>query len=370
MMKNFLAVAMSLAVFVLLGFSMWYVAYRLNILFGASSNWPIQIVVILGIIGAIVFMLAGTRSANTAIGMLNVVGGYVFTFFIFLLLTLLVLHAIQLVVNIPMAWGGTTALLLAILVTGLSAWRAHSYIVNETKISLPGLEKEIVVMHISDVHLGHHRGRAYLQRIVEETNRKSPDLVLITGDLIDSYSALNSKTLSPLSQFEAPVYYVGGNHEKYVDPRRASELIAEQGVNILHNEVIETHGLQIIGLDYMNADEETFDMHPSDDHRTIKSVLLGIALNNDSPSLLMHHSPVGSNYVSQKGIDLMISGHTHAGQIFPFTLLADLIFPFNRGLHKVGDTAVFISNGAGTFMFKARLGTSNEINLLRLRTSQ
>jgi hypothetical protein len=293
------------------------------------------------------------------VGVFNVLGGYVFTFHLFALLSLLCLHAVQLKWTPHMAWSGTAVLILAVVVTAAGALWAGTFSVNETQIRLPGLERGVTVMQISDVHLGHHRGRGYLAKIVEETNRRKPDLV-------DSNAALEPGVLDPLSELRAPAFFVGGNHEKYVDTARALELIAQHGVRVLHNEVVETHGLQLVGLDYMNADEDAFDMHPSDDTRTIKSVLPGLPLKRDLPSVLMHHSPVGATYVSAAGVGLMVSGHTHAGQLFPASLFAALFIPFDRGLHQQGGTKVFVSQGAGTFLTRVRLGTSNEINLLRL----
>ncbi len=366
-MKAVLAVAIPLIVLALLLASMWYMAYRLRTLFGVAGRWPLRIGVAVAVFGAAVAVLGSAESASALVGLLNVLGGYVFIFYFFLLLGLLVLHTVQLKWSPPLAWSGVAVVVLALAVSATGALWANSFRVEETEIHLPRLTDEFTVMHISDVHLGHHRGRAYLEKIVEGTNHRRPDLVLITGDLIDSAAALEPGVLEPLSQLVAPAFFVGGNHEKYVDPQRAFELIAAHGVRVLHNEVVEIHGLQLVGLDYMNADEDTFDMHPSDDKRTIKSVLAGLPLRSDLPSLLMHHSPVGARYVSAKNIDLMLSGHTHAGQVFPFTLFAELVFPFNRGLHQEGETSVFVSQGAGTFMVRVRLGTSNELNLLRLR---
>ncbi|MCP4647920.1 MAG: hypothetical protein GY852_09355 [bacterium] len=85
------------------------------------------------------------------------------------------------------------------------------------------------------------------------------------------------------------------------------------------------------------------------------------------PAFLMHHSPVGLEYVSTQGIALMLSGHTHAGQIFPATLVTPLLFPLNKGLHQRGNTYFFVSQGAGTYGPRIRLGSSNEINLIRLK---
>lgn len=365
-MKTALAVGIPVAVLALLAASIWYVAGRLRTLFGLERRWPLRLGVAAAVVGAAVAMLGTARLAHPLAGVVNLLGGYAFLFFLFLLLALLGLHAIQLRWTRPPAWSGVAAVSLAVAATGAGALRAGSFTVAETVIRLPRLAREVTVMQISDVHLGHHRGRAYLARIVDETNRRAPDLVLVTGDLVDSSAALEPGVLEPLAGLTAPAYFVGGNHEKYVDPERVFALVARNGVRVLHNEAVETHGLRLVGLDYMNADEDTFDMHPSDDARTIRSVLPGLASRNGPPSVLMHHSPVGASYAAEQGIDLMVSGHTHAGQVFPFTLLSGLAFPFNRGLHYEGATAVFVSQGAGTFMSRARLGTSNEINLLRL----
>ena len=225
-------------------------------------------------------------------------------------------------------------------------------------------------MHLSDIHVGHHRGRRYLEKIVDETNRRKPDLVLITGDLLDSKAAFRPGELEPLARFAAPVYYVGGNHENYVDAERAFALAKQYGVTVLRCEMVETNGLQLVGLDYLNADEDTFELHPSDDPRTIKSVLASLHLKDDMPSLLLHHSPAGAQYAAAKGIDLLVAGHTHGGQFFPGTLVTATIFPFNHGLYQRGPLQVFVSQGAGTFMSRIRLGTSNELNVLRLKPAR
>jgi len=172
-------------------------------------------------------------------------------------------------------------------------------------------------------------------------------MVLITGDLVDSEAAFLPGTLEPLARISAPVYYVGGNHEKYVDAERAFASVKQYGVNVLRNQVVETHGLQLVGLDYMNADEHTFELHPSRDPRTIKSVLASLHLEEGTPSVLLHHSPTGAQYATAKGIDLMIAGHTHGGQFFPGTLVSRAVFPFTHGLYQRGPLQVFVSQRGG-----------------------
>lgn len=350
--------------------SIWYVASRLRILFDLKRRWALRLGVAAGFFGSIFAMLATARAASVWIGSLNVIGGYVFTIFIYLVLLLLVLHLVQLKWKRIEKWSGPAALVIALALTVSGALRANSFTVVENEIKLAGLKKDVLVMHISDVHIGHHRGRAYLEEIVTETNGRNPDVVLINGDLVDANAALLPGVLSPLEKFEAPVFFVGGNHDNYVDTKRAFELIARHGVRILHNEIINIHGIQLVGLDYMNPDEDTFDMHPSHDKRTIKEVLPTLVIDEETPTVLVHHSPVGLDYVTARGIDLMVSGHTHAGQMFPANLLTPFIFPLNKGLYERNGTTFFVSQGAGTYGPRIRLGTSNEINLIRLKAKQ
>lgn len=365
-MNHILAVGIPLVFLGLFAASIWYVSFRLRTLFGFVRRWPLRLGVAAVVTGAATSALGTAKLASPLVGTLNVFGGFVLILYAYLLLALLGLHAIQLRWKPPPRWSGIAALVAAIAATAAGGLRAGSFSVEETEIRLPHLDHEVTLMQISDVHLGHHRGRAYLAAIVEETNRRRPDLVLITGDLLDSAAAFEPGVLDPLSQLTAPAFFVGGNHEKYVDEQRAFELVARQGVRVLRNDLVETQGLQLVGLDYLNADEDTFDLHPSDDPRTVKSVLAELPLASGAPSVLMQHSPAGAQYVAAKGIGLMISGHTHGGQVFPATLIAELVFRFSRGLHREDSTAVFVSQGAGTFVARARLGSSNEINLLRL----
>jgi len=345
----------------------WYIVSRLRTTFGLQRPWLLRVLVMAALVGWFMLMLPATKSADVVAGLSYVLGGYLFAGYVFLTLAFVLLHVIDRVWHIPKARAGAAALLLAAGATLVGGMWADTFSVVETDIALPGLDRDVVAMQLSDIHVGHHRGRKYLERIVDETNQRKPDIVLITGDLIDSEAAFLPGELEPLARFSAPVYYVGGNHEKYVDAERTFALVKKYGVNVLRSQVVETHGLQLVGLDYMNADEDTFELHPSDDPRTIKSVLASLHLKDGMPSVLLHHSPAGAQYAAANGIDLMIAGHTHGGQFFPGTLVATAVFPFTHGLYRRGPLQVFVSQGAGTFMSRVRLGTSNELNILRLR---
>ena len=369
-MKSILSVVLPLVILGVFGVAIWYVAYRLNTLFALNHRWPLYLGVTLLFVVSLLGMVTGLRSTDGAIGAFNTASGYLFGFFAFLLLSLLVLHVVQLIWNPAWQTSAWTVLAVAFGVTAAGALWANSVRVSKTVIPIEGLEQEVTILQLSDAHIGHQRGRNHLEKIVRKANRHKPDMVLITGDLVDAETALQPGVLSPLADLNAPTFYVRGNHENYVGPARIIHLIEEQGVRVLRNEVVETHGIYLMGLDYMRPDNKTFDPHPSSSKRTIENTLPTIPLKDDKPSVLMHHSPVGAEYVSAKGINLMIAGHTHGGQMFPGTLLAPLFFPFTKGLYSKGNTKVFVSQGAGTFGPRIRLGTANEINLLRLTPQQ
>ena len=369
-MNTVLRIAVSLLFALAVLGSAWYIAFRLRTTLGLQRPWLLRALVLAVLVGSFVSMVPATTSADLVAGLLYVCGGYFLAGYVFLTLAFLLLHVSERAWRIPKARVAAAALLLAAGATLAGGLWANRFSVVETEIALPGLARDVVAMHLSDIHLGHHRGRTYLEKIVEATNRRRPDIVLITGDLIDSEAAFSPGELEPLARFSAPVYYVGGNHENYVDAERTFALVKTYGVHVLRNQVVETHGLQLVGLDYMNADEDTFDLHPSGASRTVKSVLESLHLNDGMPSVLVQHSPAGAEYAAARGIDLMLSGHTHGGQFFPGTLVAAAIFPFAHGLYHRGPLQVFVSQGAGTYMARVRLGTSNELNMLRLKPTR
>lgn len=290
--------------------------------------------------------------------------------FVYLLTLTLVFELINLAFKPPKKISAFVIIALAALVTIYSLWNAASFRVNHLEIPINGLEKEICIVHISDVHIDGFRGKGYLEEIVAAAGREKPDLVLITGDIIDNGHSLTEETFSPLKKFAAPVYFTAGNHETYAGKDKTLRVLAANGVTILRNQVIETHAIRLIGLDYMNADPESFDMHGSRRGVTIKEFLAGLDLSVRKPTVLMHHSPKGVEYVSRSGVDLMLAGHTHGGQIFPVTYLGRLVHPYNKGLYKHNGTYIYVSQGAGTFGPRMRLGTRNEITVIRLKKSE
>lgn len=345
--------------------AVWYVPFRMIRLLEIKRPRWLYLGSVAAMVLALTCMTGLGASSGWALGLLVTAAGLYFGLFLFLVLSLVTLDVLGRFWPLPPKTVAWVAVTVAAGLTALAMWQAGQLTVNSVEVSIEGLESDVVVIHISDVHIGQTRGGAHLERIVTATNAANPDLVLINGDLVDGNSALEPEVLSTLGNIQAPTYFTTGNHESYVDTDRALRIIEGHGVTILHNEVVSTHGLQLVGLDYMNADENSFDMHQVN-ALTIKEELPKIPLDPSKPTLLMHHSPVGLEYVINAGVDLMVSGHTHAGQVFPATLLTPMIFPLNRGLYERGGTRFLVSQGAGTYSLRMRLGSANEIDLIRL----
>src|ERR1700674_641292 len=207
---------------------------------------------------------------------------------------------------------------------------------------------------ISDLHLGHVRNGGFLRRIVAKVMRESPDAVFLAGDLYDGTAIDAAKAAEPLRGLRAPhgTYFVAGNHEQFGDDSRYLEAISNAGVRVLHNEKVEADQLQIVGVPYNHATQ--------DEH--FQKVLRQIGVDRHRASILLTHAPDRPHIAEQEGISLQVSGHTHVGQFFPWTLMARRIYrQFVYGLSRIGKMLVYTSSGAGTWGPPLRLGSSPEI---------
>ncbi len=175
--------------------------------------------------------------------------------------------------------------------------------------------------------------------------------------------------LAPFKEIKAPIYFVEGNHDGYSGSRDIKNLLAENGIIVLSNEKIEYCGLQIVGLDYLLPDRESVNtFHAPPAGVTMQEVLPTLDINTNKASILLHHNPIGINYAAENGINLYLAGHTHAGQLFPATIIAKWMFPYNKGLYQYNEsTQVYVSQGSGTFGPPMRLATQSEVTIIDLK---
>jgi predicted MPP superfamily phosphohydrolase len=247
-------------------------------------------------------------------------------------------------------------------------WNAYTIKVKEVTIPIRGLTQEIRSVHITDVHLGNFRGKREADKIVRKIKELNPDVIFNTGDMFDSKAHFGEgkDVLSSFRTLNIPHYFVYGNHDEHVGVTEVIKQMKDAKATVLLNEVSNFGELQIVGLNNMLSDRNTFDPHATAESETIEDVLAQMELKESHPTVILHHRPDGVKYMQKKGADLLLAGHTHAGQIFPFTFMAKLMFGYNRGLYKYETMDIHVSEGTGTIFTPIRLGTSSEIILLRL----
>jgi predicted MPP superfamily phosphohydrolase len=213
---------------------------------------------------------------------------------------------------------------------------------------------------ISDVHLGHVRNGRFLRRLVAKILKEEPDAIFIAGDLYDGTAIDAGRAAAPLNQLAAPqgVYFVAGNHEQFGDDGKYLGAIAAAGVRVLSNEKVEVDGLQIVGVPYRKAAQDS----------DFAAVLRGVGLDRDRASILLTHAPDRPDIAEAAGISLQLSGHTHLGQFIPWSWMARRIYrQFVYGLSRIGKMQVFTSSGAGTWGPPLRLGSNPEIVMLQFQ---
>ena len=232
--------------------------------------------------------------------------------------------------------------------------------VKRIRVELPNLPQSWrgrVAALISDTHLGHVRNLGFSRRMVALLARLRPDIVFVAGDLFDGTAADLGRLAAPWADLQSPLgtYFVTGNHEEFSDRTPYLEALTCSGIHVLNNEKLTIEGLQLVGVHY----------HEGARPERLRSILQRLALDPNRPSILLHHAPHSLPVAEQAGVSLQLSGHTHAGQLFPFTWITGRVYGrFVYGLKRLGKLLVYTSSGAGTWGPPLRVGTRPEIVLI------
>ncbi len=355
-----------IALLAILVITVIYLSRRFAWMFETGSTWPLYIG--FSLLPAY-FLTAGILFLNSTTPgghLLYKISAVLMGIYLFLVISFLLVDLVNLYLKLKPSAFAIAALGLTALVS-LGSYINAAYIrTSEVEVPIKGLTQSIKAAHLSDIHIGHFRTNGFLQNMVDKTNAAQPDVIFITGDYLDSHYALNEKYFEPLKQLKAPIYFVDGNHDHATNNDSILSLMSAAGVNVLYNDMAEFKDIQIVGLTHMLPDRKSFDMHANGHSPTMAETLPKLNIDAEKPSVLLHHAPSGAKYAHKAGIDLYLAGHTHAGQLFPFTFMARLIFDYNRGLNHYEDTKIFVSEGVGTFGPPFRLGTKSEIVILDL----
>lgn len=267
----------------------------------------------------------------------------------------------------PLLVGGMGALGLAGLVYAVG-WERWWVEVTRREVPLAGLPEAlagVTIAHLSDIHYGPFVPGAFIRRAVERVNALSPDLVALTGDLVDRRPTEIEPVVRELSRLRAPlgVWAVLGGHDVRASERRFVRAFAGMGIRLLRNEAAAVgagpNPLWVVGT------------HDNSEYYLDRLDAALAAVPAGAPTLLLSHSPDIAPEASARGIGLVLSGHTHGGQIcLPFygPLVTESRFwrTHARGLTRAGNTWIYTCRGLGTVRLPARFCCRPEIALHRL----
>jgi predicted MPP superfamily phosphohydrolase len=292
------------------------------------------------------------------------------------LLLLRLLHAVNL---FPVADAATAEFIasstlgvpvLALLLTLFGIYNARRNApVKNIDIPIVGLAAALhgfTIVQISDIHIGPTIKRGYVEKIVTAVNALKPDLIAVTGDVVDgSVLQLAAHTL-PLGALSARhgTFLVTGNHEYYAGVEKWIVEFRRLGMNVLMNEHVVVHhdGARAIVAGVTDYNAGGFDpAHTSDPAKAMHGAPVDILFR-----LLLAHQPRSAPAASEAGFTLQLSGHTHGGQFLPWNFFVRLQQPFVHGLAKLNDLWVYTSRGTGYWGPPIRLAAPSEITRLRL----
>ncbi|HEY5999377.1 MAG TPA: metallophosphoesterase [bacterium] len=237
-------------------------------------------------------------------------------------------------------------------------------VVTPSEVRLRGLPAALdgtVIVALSDTHLGELLDGEWLAARGAQVAAERPDVVVLLGDLVEGHGADETRLLRELGRLRAPraVYAVTGNHERF-GGGAALATLEEAGVRVLHDRWVEAApGLVLAGVDDLTSRRRAKE----------RGDPVGGAVSGRPPGalVLLSHSPLEVERAARAGVGLMLSGHTHAGQIWPFGYLVRLQYPYLAGRYEVGGMTLIVGRGTGTWGTRMRLWAPGEILRVTLR---
>ncbi|MDX2012198.1 MAG: metallophosphoesterase [Myxococcaceae bacterium] len=253
------------------------------------------------------------------------------------------------------------------LVVGFVVARAPR--VKRVTVAIPNLPERFEgfrIAQITDVHVGETLTREFAEHVTRTVNALAADAVAVTGDLIDGSVAKLRDEVAPLGGLRGThgVFYVTGNHEYYHGGSSWESEARRLGMRVLHNEhvVIERDGQKLVIGGVPDVEGGRFSaQHEPDAAKTFEGA------PPDAPRVLLAHQPRFARRVGATRVDLMLSGHTHGGQIFPFMVFVKLQQPVIAGFKVLWGVPTYTSNGTGYWGPPFRIGPRGEVTEVTLK---
>lgn len=223
---------------------------------------------------------------------------------------------------------------------------------------------DVKILMASDIHLGALIGESREKRLLDIIHEQKPDLVLLCGDLVDGEIApvLRKKLGRHIQEIKAPlgVYAITGNHEYIGGIRNTLPYLKSINIHMLLDSVITlSNGIQLAGRNDRSAARIPGGVKPLSD------LLAGI--DPQKPVIVMNHQPYHLEEAVENKVDLHLSGHTHHGQMWPFSYITKSMFELSWGLMQKGNTNLYVSSGFGSWGPPVRIGNRPEVVVFKIR---
>lgn len=291
--------------------------------------------------------------------------GFISILFFFLLVSLITGLFVKTKIDLNISF----FIIIAFLVTGYSLVNQGEFPIvkkiNITSGKLVSPSGYFSVVQLSDLHIEHSTSLKKISKLVNTVNGLKPDLIVLTGDIIEFPASRSVKITKLFKNLKSKygVYAVTGNHEYYVGIRHFYEFAEKSNIKILENEVKEiTPNISLSGIDDIKSAES------KDFSADNFSFLSGI--NKKKFNIFLAHRPFGFVKFSSYGIDLQLSGHTHAGQIPPMDLLVQLYYKYPYGLYSSGKSYIYTTSGTGFWGPPMRFLSKSEIVYLKINNKE
>ena len=262
---------------------------------------------------------------------------------------------------------GYANVVVVLLALAASAYAVYEAVripdVKTVEFSTPKLKDNLSIVQLSDLHLNRTSSLRHLKNVVEKTNALRPDIILLTGDVVDDKIDRLDEYMEVLQGLKARygIYFSVGNHEYYNGLGQILKSLHQTKIKHLMNdgELIADKNLYIGGV----PDKSAAMMNP---YFAIKIEEASKKANKQNYRVLLSHNPSTADMVTDEDFDLVLSGHTHGGQIFPFNFLAEKANKYLAGLYDVNGARLYVSRGVGYWGPPMRFGAPAEITLLQI----
>ncbi len=362
-----------------------YDAFKIQKCYGKNRKWyfltALPVHIILLCLFFAMFFMRGSNYSGKINEVLNIVGFGFITASFYMFLLFLICGILRFIFNKIHFNGifrdilskiyarGIFVVIVSFLVIIYGVYNASDITVKEYDVLIDrkntGEIKNFNVVMFSDTHIGTTIKEDELDEIVATINGINPDIIFLCGDIFDEGTSqylkeYASNTFSGL-QSRFGVYYITGNHEYYSgDAENSIKFIQNSGINVLKDEyALVDNSFYVAGRMDMEVRREN-----GVERKGVAEILEDI--NKEFPVILLDHRPVGIDESKENDIDLQLSGHTHAGQIFPINFLSSISNDLNYGYMKDDNFNIIVTSGCGTWGVPIRIGSSTEIVNIKL----